>query len=93
MRDEALCWIGLTQGRARLAEILPLLTEARRTAIQTLLDGIGELTPADVRARWKQMRDAELDEMCKRAAEEAGIEVELMPPFLQEWICERARNA
>jgi hypothetical protein len=39
------------------------------------------------------MREQEVDELCSRAAGSAGIQLELMPPFLQEWICERARNS
>ena len=93
MRDEAFCLIGLLRGRSRLSEILPLLPPARRAAIQDHLNRLSQLPENDLRSRWKQMREQEMDALCKRAAQETGIRADLMPPFLQGWICDRARNS
>ena len=93
MRDEAFCYIGLMRRRGSLAGILELLPEPRRAAIQDLLKKMEGVPEADLRGRWKQMRKLETDELCKRAAKEAGLRLDLMPDFVRDWIGERTRDA
>jgi HEAT repeat protein len=93
LSDETFCFIALMRDRNRLPGILSLLPEARRDVIQELLNRLGSISAEEARNRWKQMREHEVDELGRRAAENAGMQLELMPPFLEEWICERARNS
>ena len=93
MRDEAFCYIGLMRLRGSLAEILQLLPEPRRAAIQDVLKRMEQVPEADLRAKWKQMRKVETDDLSKRAAKEAGLRVDLMPAFVRDWIGERTRDA
>ena len=93
MREDTFCFFGLLCGRQRLNEVVPLLPAERQAAVRELIGKLGEIPAADVRARWKQARDTEADELCKRAAEETGIRQEFLPPFLRDWIFERARHA
>lgn len=92
-RDETFCFIALMRGRGSLDNILKLMPERRRTAIQALLKQMADVPEADLRARWKQMRQSETDELCRRAAQEAGLRLDLMPAFVRDWIGERSRNA
>jgi HEAT repeat protein len=92
LSDEAFCYLALIRDRERLPALLSLLPDARRNAMQELLKKLGNISAEEARNRWKQMREQEVDDLCNRAAREAEMQFELMPPFLQEWICERARN-
>lgn len=85
--------IGLIRRRESLPQILALLPESRKAAVQRELKRLEGLSEPELRNRWKQLRRAETDEVSKRAAKEAGLRVDLMPPFVRAWIGERTRNA
>ena len=92
MRDEAFCYIALLRRGESLTEVVKLLPKARRAAIEDMMKRMGEMSAAELRSRWRQMRQFETDELSKRAVEEAGLRFDLMPPFVQDWIGERTRN-
>jgi hypothetical protein len=83
--------IGLLRGRASLPAILKLLPEPRRSAMQDVLKRLEKVPENELRARWKRIRQAEADEVHKRARE-AGLRVDLMPAFVRDWIGERTRD-
>jgi hypothetical protein len=73
-------------GPARLAEVMAMLPEPRRAALERIAAELSRLPADELRARWASLRSAEREQMRQAASLHVGLRLDEFPPRVQEWL-------
>jgi hypothetical protein len=89
---EVFCYALALKGASRKSELLGLLPENERTAIDNAFREVQELPENEIRLRWKRERLKDLVEQRGRVKSQLGRSVERVSPRLQAWLARPFRE-
>jgi hypothetical protein len=86
IRMQSFACAALLKAPDRVAGILELVEKDQRAALQEAIDQLKEIPEAEIRLRWKTLRQEAARKGRETMTKRIGLEMKSFPPRLQRWL-------